>query len=142
MTVMSFKPHDSESTESPLSHFACYLGTGYENATVDAVRAYITSRPSEDTLEPTVASNIFGIPLKTVGCNVTLYLSQHGRFGAFNCTATDDKSAKTTIMTIFMRSDGKLHFLNILLTLENKNPERRIKFCSVGYSNILNCKKW
>ncbi|KAJ8040637.1 Receptor-type tyrosine-protein phosphatase kappa [Holothuria leucospilota] len=106
MTVMSFKPQNSESAVVPLPHFECYLGAEDRDASVSSSRPYRTQGGNEAQPSSPVRSTDNSLPANTAAYRVILETANNNAFGVFTCDALKDARQDTTVFTIFLRSDG------------------------------------
>ncbi|KAJ8040643.1 Tyrosine-protein kinase receptor Tie-1 [Holothuria leucospilota] len=106
MTVMSFKPQNSESTVAPLPHYECYLGAEDGDATVSSSRPYRTRNTNEPQPSSPVPLMDTNLPTNTAAYSVSLDTDNDNSFGVFTCNASKDGRQNSTIFTIFLRSNG------------------------------------
>ncbi|KAJ8040649.1 Receptor-type tyrosine-protein phosphatase epsilon [Holothuria leucospilota] len=106
MTVMSFKPQNSESTDAPLPHYECYLGAEDGDAVVSSYRPYRTKNLIEPQPSSPVRLTDNNLPANTAAYRITLDPANNNAFGVFTCNALKDARKNTTVFAIFLRSDG------------------------------------
>ncbi|KAJ8040049.1 Receptor-type tyrosine-protein phosphatase alpha [Holothuria leucospilota] len=106
MTVVSFKPRMSESSSLPLPHYQCFLGAEDGDAEVTSSRPFKTRNKYEAPPHTAIFITDKNRPANTAVYNVSLDVTNNNAFGVFTCDASKEDRQNTTIMTIFLQSDG------------------------------------
>ncbi|KAJ8018787.1 Tyrosine-protein kinase receptor Tie-1 [Holothuria leucospilota] len=127
MTLMSFKPQNSESTDAPLPHYECYLGAEDGDAVVSSSRPYRTRNFIEPQPPSPVRLTDNNLPANTAAYRVILDTANNNAFGVFTCSALKDARQNTTVFTIFFRSNGYIV----------PSDERFTKTVSVGDRGVI-----
>ncbi|KAJ8040648.1 hypothetical protein HOLleu_15001 [Holothuria leucospilota] len=127
MTLMSFKPQNSESTVAPLPHYECYLGAEDGDAVVSSSRPYRTRNANEPQPSSPVRLTDNNLPANTAAYSVFLDTANDNAFGIFTCDASKEGRQNSTIFTIFLRSDGYIV----------QSDEKFTKTVNVGERNVI-----
>ncbi|KAJ8040650.1 hypothetical protein HOLleu_15006 [Holothuria leucospilota] len=127
MTLMSFKPQNSESTDAPLPHYECYLGAEDRDAFLSSSRPYATRNEPEPQPSSPVCLTENNLPANTAAYSVSLDTDNDNAFGIFTCDVSKEGRQNSTIFTIFLKSDGYIV----------PSDERFTKTVNVGDRNVI-----